>query len=701
MRTKNLIIIAVAVILGAAGFYFYKNQAAPSYDYTLAEFVQKQQTFSPYTKYEPSFAIDKPHNKIYYVFKAMDDNDIWQIWSASSDLDGKNWLETQQTFSPENKQRPAIVYDAGSGLIYYFYRTGSELGAAEKTTRRLMAAVKNPADEKWKNERELVGNNGIDDTISVAVDSSRRLIILAYTKNQQVTTASLNLDSGRLKETTHTQTQEMNFIPNLAYDENAGLAYVVFPRARAAGTFDNKDLWLASVNYDGSGYQEKRLTDTNYDNTWPFAVLDLARQKIYVSYSFFGAKPTYSAEGIPRVREEIKLGKMNLDGSGWENVSKGLKIFGVDGQTGILYGIFQEPKKDLANNEKAKRYFAVYDPAKDKLKKQFIPSGDEQTYYDMIFQNFDDETKRIFGSQQVCRYEGERGIECQVWTYTGRVLANGEKMSVSPQTSADMAPARYRRLPEFKIISAEAVGNKIKINTNRKLSMPVEFKVTSNGQEVKWEPRQLNQIDQDRGIELRFDKPMPPYEANYKVCALSDPQKPECEEGAVSYAGQNASQAAMSAPGVFDGQDFKITVPDGWAVTNKFPGVLVTIFKTQETFPDEPNVKATDFNSYMMIISELTQGKTVGQLAEEAKNEILKAVANSSVTDSKEGIIDDMPAKFYEFKVFQQNVNFKVLLAVVAKGEKAFLMSSNTTASKWPIYKDILYQMDESFKFKY
>ena len=99
-----------------------------------------------------------------------------------------------------------------------------------------------------------------------------------------------------------------------------------------------------------------------------------------------------------------------------------------------------------------------------------------------------------------------------------------------------MAPAQERKLPEFKLISTKGLGDKIKINTNRKLSMPVEIKVISNGKEVIWEPKHLSQIDQDKGIELRFPTLLSSYEATYKICALSDPEKPPvCLEDIISW----------------------------------------------------------------------------------------------------------------------------------------------------------------------
>ena len=705
MNSKKIIIVVLAaiIILGGFGFFIYQKLSQSFYSSVLAELTQKQQTFSPYTKYEPSFVIDKSRNKVYYVFKAMDDNDIWQIWGASSDLDGNNWQEIKLTSSSENKQRPGIIYDSKDDLIYYFYRIGSEKGASERIPSSLRMAVKKPNEQNWHNERELVGNGGVDDTAGAVLDSVRRLIIFAYTKDNQITTAFLDLRDGKFKETVHTQTQEMNFIPNLTYDEDAGLAYIVFPRARTPRTFDNKDLWLAKVYNDGSGYEEKRLTQTEYDNIWPFATLDLSRQKIYISYAFFGSKPTYSAEGIPRVREERKLGVTNLDGSNWKNFDRsGLGIFGIDSQSGVLYGMYQEPKKDLSKNEKAVRYFVIYDPSKNEVKKQLIPSGDEQTYYDMSFQKFDNETRRLFGSQQVCRYQGERGIECQVWTYTGRVLAKGEKSTVPAQTKAEMAPAQFRQLPGFKIIATQTLSDKIKINTNRKLSVPLDVKITSDNQEVKWQPSQLEFLDQDKAFQITLPMPLAKYEVIYKICAISDPQQPECKEGTLSYPGESSvspqqQDGAMKA-GVYEGADFTISVPSGW-VAAQIPGTLVSITNINESHENDPVVQTINFRSYFAVLGGGNEGKNLEQIVSETKQGL--AQAGVSNVSEKDDTIASMPAKILEMSISQQEADFKAMMVILVKSGKYFMISYNTTAKKWAEYKNVFYQNAKSFELKF
>lgn len=526
-RLKVLLLAGGLVVLVITGALVYRRGAPTSYAYTLAEFVQRQQTFSPYTKYEPSFAVDKTHEKIYHIYKAVDDDGVWQIFSATTDLNGNGWVEVQQTNTPENKQRPSIVYDSQADLIHYFYQTGSEMNAAEKIPRRLMTAVKSPTQEKWQDEKILIGDDGIDDTAMVLMDAAHRRLLLVYTKNQQITTARFNLETSQLDETVHTTIDLMSFIPNAAYDPAGDTIYVVFPRARTPRTFNNKDLWLATVKGDGSGYKEVRLTETGYDNTWPFITLDLPRQKFYLRFASFTEPTTYSEEGVANVKERLNTATASLDGTGFEVLleKNGMSIYGVGPETGILYGTWTNPE----------RYFVTYDPAKKKMKKQLIPSGDAQTYYDAAYRVFDPETKKLFGTQQVCRPVEAKGIECQIWTYHGRVL-DGEKSSLTPQTTALMAEPQSKALSDLKLLNTEANQDKIKFNTNRKLSMPVWFTIESGGKEISWGPEQLEQIDQDRGVQLRFPQGLSLYTVTYKICALTDPEKgEECLEGTLSY----------------------------------------------------------------------------------------------------------------------------------------------------------------------
>ncbi|MFH1566107.1 MAG: hypothetical protein ABIB98_02830 [bacterium] len=534
-----IFISIVVIVLGLLAILVHssvKNKNLPSfltfpsqnrsYKYDLAEFIQKQQTFSPYTKYEPSFEVDKTRKKLYFVYKVMDDTNVWQAWTGVSDLDGNNWEEFQQTASTESIERISLIYNPKNDLIYYFYRT---------TSKSLMMAIKSPNEKKWGSVRPLSGASRIDDLSSIALDDSRNRIIFAYTKNMQIATAVLDLANLEFKERIHTNSSLNSYIPNMRYDPDSDTAYIVFPRGNTPGMKEDKQLWLARVKGDGTDYRETKLTNTNYENTWPFLVLDVPHNKIYVKYGTISEPATYSELGLVNIKERINLGVSDLDGKNWRLLrdKEGMEIFGVNPQSGLVYGLYQTPYKEIRNAEGNERFFVIYDPNTGSLKKQAIPSGNKNTYYDAAEFDFDPLTNLIFGAQQVCASAGERAIECQIWTYTGKIL-DGKKSKLSPQEEAQMALEQSKELPDLKIISAEAAPNKIKILTNRKLSFNQNMvQIRSNGQNIV-APNPI-QINQDLGFEWRFAKDLSSYEASYKVCALSDPSQPICIEGTVKF----------------------------------------------------------------------------------------------------------------------------------------------------------------------
>ncbi len=530
------ITVVVLSLLALLIYSLVKNSNFPStsilpsqketYKYNLAEFIQKQQTFSPYTKYEPSFGADVKRKKLYFVYKVMDDNNVWQAWTGVSNLDGNNWKETQQTKSAEGIERISLIYSPKNDLLYYFYRTSSKI---------LMMATKSPNEETWENAGPILGAGRIDDLSSLALDDARNRIIFTYTKGMQIATATMDLASFEFKERIHTNSNLNSYIPNMRYDANSDTVYIVFPRGNTPGMKEDKQLWLARVKGDGTNYEETKLTNTNYENTWPFVTLDIPHNKIYVKYGTISEPTTYSELGLANIKERINLGVSDLDGKNWKRLrdKEGMEIFGVDPENGLVYGLYQTPYKEMRNTEGNERFFVVYNPNIGSLEKQAIPSGDKNTYYDALELYFDPQTNKLFGAQQVCASAGERAIECQIWTYTGSVL-NGKKSRLTPQSEAQMAPAQDKKLPDIKLISAEAAPNKIKILTNRKLSFnPDMVQITSSGQNIT--APNPTQINQDFGFEWRFTKDLSSYSASYKVCALSDPLQPMCVEGIVKF----------------------------------------------------------------------------------------------------------------------------------------------------------------------
>ncbi|MDD4333199.1 MAG: PsbP-related protein [Patescibacteria group bacterium] len=148
------------------------------------------------------------------------------------------------------------------------------------------------------------------------------------------------------------------------------------------------------------------------------------------------------------------------------------------------------------------------------------------------------------------------------------------------------------------------------------------------------------------------------------------------------------------------GDDFTILPPEGW-IRTQLPGTLVSYQDPKEKQPAGSAAEKINFHSYLAVSFDNSGGKTLDEITELVKTQI-QAVAPEIVLESTtDGKIDGEPAKFIEANLTMQNVDFKVMMAVALKGDKYFTISNNTTAEKWPEYRDIFYNAAKSFRFKY
>jgi hypothetical protein len=155
------------------------------------------------------------------------------------------------------------------------------------------------------------------------------------------------------------------------------------------------------------------------------------------------------------------------------------------------------------------------------------------------------------------------------------------------------------------------------------------------------------------------------------------------------------------APNIFQGDDFSIVIPQEWQNSpSPLPGSLLTVYKTYEDHSQDPNAQKINFKSYLAISFDKTQGRTQAQLLNMIKQSLTQVSPNTKSVASSQENIDGQPANLEEFSINQQEVDFHVLVALIAKGDKYFSISVNTTEKKWPEYKDILYETVKSFRFK-
>lgn len=161
---------------------------------------------------------------------------------------------------------------------------------------------------------------------------------------------------------------------------------------------------------------------------------------------------------------------------------------------------------------------------------------------------------------------------------------------------------------------------------------------------------------------------------------------------------EKSSQPKESS-GPYVGDDFTIVAPSKWIQTH-MPSTLVSFQNSKETQPEGSAAAKINFKSYIAVSFDNAQGKTLDEVAKLVKQQTQSVVPSISFDSETNGTIDSQSAKLIEASLNQQNVDFKVLLAIVMKDNKYFTISANTTAQKWTEYRDVFYNTANSFKFK-
>ncbi|MFA4999695.1 MAG: hypothetical protein WC519_03170 [Parcubacteria group bacterium] len=150
--------------------------------------------------------------------------------------------------------------------------------------------------------------------------------------------------------------------------------------------------------------------------------------------------------------------------------------------------------------------------------------------------------------------------------------------------------------------------------------------------------------------------------------------------------------------GLYVGDDFTIMSPSGWIQTH-IPMTLVSFQNPEEKHPEGSAASKINFKSYVAISSETTE-MTLDETAELVMRQIQNVAPAVSFGPVSDQVIDGQPAKAIEASLVQQDVDFKVLVAIVMKGNKYFIISGNTTTQKWADYNKLFYDVVFSFKFK-
>jgi hypothetical protein len=146
--------------------------------------------------------------------------------------------------------------------------------------------------------------------------------------------------------------------------------------------------------------------------------------------------------------------------------------------------------------------------------------------------------------------------------------------------------------------------------------------------------------------------------------------------------------------------DFSILLPEGWIETAGFQGISAMAINAEEEITD-PEVEKINFRTYYSVTYDTLQGRTMEGYAEYIKESLRQLLVDVNFTSEGTSELNGQDVYIIETELFQQGVDFKVLMFLI-KGEEddIWLVSFNTTKSNWDQYQDLFRKIAASFKTK-
>jgi len=164
---------------------------------------------------------------------------------------------------------------------------------------------------------------------------------------------------------------------------------------------------------------------------------------------------------------------------------------------------------------------------------------------------------------------------------------------------------------------------------------------------------------------------------------------------------ENNQISAEQAQNKMVTDEFEVIVPAGWIQTAPAIGTSLMAVNSNENIND-PAAQKINFKSYFAISRDVLQGKTIDEYSQTVKNSLQQIVSNVIFTKNQNiAAINGKSANAIEAEMSQQGVDFKVLMAIIrGEGDYVWVFSFNTTKNAWDKYKEIFYNIANSFRLK-
>jgi flagellar basal body-associated protein FliL len=165
--------------------------------------------------------------------------------------------------------------------------------------------------------------------------------------------------------------------------------------------------------------------------------------------------------------------------------------------------------------------------------------------------------------------------------------------------------------------------------------------------------------------------------------------------------GNNLNQNLLpSGENVFATDDFSLTYPVGWRSVPAMAGVSAMIVKGNENISD-PEAKKMNFQSYLAVSYDSSEGKTKDEVAEYLKTELRAAILEAIFSRENFLTINGREAYATEMTFRKSGIDFHILMiAVWGNGNDLWILSHNTLEELWQGYTSDFEKITQSFIVK-
>lgn len=151
--------------------------------------------------------------------------------------------------------------------------------------------------------------------------------------------------------------------------------------------------------------------------------------------------------------------------------------------------------------------------------------------------------------------------------------------------------------------------------------------------------------------------------------------------------------------------DFSIILPAGWQEVIDFPEVLTMAIDAREEITDE-KAKNIDFRTNFSIknddLGKYSKLSGAKDYIESIKTSLVQLIPSIEFTHEEQRTIGGNNAFFVECESTQEEIDFKTLLVFIEGSNNIiWVISFNTFQNSWLTYRDLFYQIAESFRLKY